>query len=115
MRPISQITFQPRIYSSMYSPKSWRIYFGTALNDVYTAIKLTVKFAGSDVRSISLAQLSGRSSLQNFEVCLRAHGEKLYHLGLPSGISKNTLAKANEKHGWHIYTDFAYRLIDSTR
>ena len=66
-------------------------------------------------RAMAIAQLTHRTSLREIEICLRAHAEKLYHLGFPNGISKSTLAKANEKRNWHIYADFAQRLIASAR
>ena len=46
-------------------------------------------------RAMAIAQLTHRTSLREIEICLRAHAEKLYHLGFPNGISKSTLAKAN--------------------
>ena len=66
-------------------------------------------------RAMAIAQLTHRTSLREIEICLRAHAVKLYHLGFPNGISKSTLAKANEKRNWHIYADFAQRLIASAR
>ena len=66
-------------------------------------------------RSMAIAQLTQRTSLREIEICLRAHAEKLYHLGFPNGISKSTLAKANEQRNWRIHADFAQRLIASAR
>ena len=56
-------------------------------------------------RSMAIAQLTQRTSLREIEICLRAHAEKLYHLGFPNGISKSTLAKANEQRNWRIHAD----------
>jgi Transposase DDE domain len=46
---------------------------------------------------------------------LRAHGTKLYHLGIRGGIAKSTLADANEKRDWRIYKDFTLYLIETAR
>ncbi len=66
-------------------------------------------------RSMALAQMCRRSSLRELVVCLRCHSDKLYHLGLSAGISRSTLAKANENRDWRIYADFAQRLIAMAR
>jgi hypothetical protein len=57
------------------------------------------------------AQLTYRESLRDIEACLRAQPDKLYHMGLRSGVSRNTLANANAVRDWRIYADFAQRLI----
>ncbi len=44
-------------------------------------------------------------------VCLQAHESKLYHLGLSHGVSRSTLADANEGRNWRIYADVAEGLI----
>jgi hypothetical protein len=41
--------------------------------------------------------------------------EKLYHMGIKGSISRSTLADANEKRDWRIYSDFALLLIDQAR
>jgi hypothetical protein len=61
------------------------------------------------------AQLTGRESLRDIETCLRAVGPKLYHAGLKTRVSRNTLAKANELRPWQIYRDIALILIDQAR
>ena len=66
-------------------------------------------------RAMAIAQLNRRSSLRDLVICLRAHGDKLYHLGLSGGIHRNTLAKANERRDWRIYADYAQRLIALAR
>jgi hypothetical protein len=40
---------------------------------------------------------------------------KLYHVGIRGKVSRNTLAKANEKRDWRIYADFAHVLIRVAR
>jgi hypothetical protein len=64
---------------------------------------------------LAFAQLTYRESLRDIEACLRAHREKLYHMGIRSRISRSTLADANEVRDWRIYADFAQRLIVTAR
>jgi hypothetical protein len=59
--------------------------------------------------------LTYRESLRDIEACLRAHREKLYHMGIRSRVSRSTLADANEVRDWRIYADFAQRLIGMAR
>jgi len=65
--------------------------------------------------SMSFAQLTYRESLRDIEACLRAQANKLYHMGIRSQVSRNTLANANEKRDWQIYADFAQVLIHIAR
>ena len=64
--------------------------------------------------SMAFAQLTYRESLRDIETCLRAAGEKLYHMGIRAKISRNILAHANEVRDWRIYQDFA-RVFDPKR
>ena len=64
---------------------------------------------------MAFAQLTYRESLRDIECCLRAMKEKLYHMGIKGSISRSTLADANEKRDWRIYSDFALLLIDQAR
>jgi len=60
---------------------------------------------------MTFAQLTYRESLRDIEACLRAHQNKLYHMGIRGGVSRNTLANANQVRDWRIYADFAQHLI----
>jgi hypothetical protein len=64
---------------------------------------------------MAFAQLTFRESLRDIEACLRAQHSKLYHLGIRSLVSRNTLANANAIRDWHIYADFAQSLIGIAR
>jgi len=64
---------------------------------------------------MALAQLTYRESLRDIQVCLRAHQGKLYHMGLKSGMARNTLANANQTRDWRIFADFALALINIAR
>lgn len=65
--------------------------------------------------SMAFAQLTYRESLRDIEVCLRSMKTKLYHMGIRSRISRNTLANANETRDWRIYSDFAQILMQRAR
>ena len=64
---------------------------------------------------MAFSQLTGRRSLRDLEICLRARRNKLYHMGIRGGVARNTLAKANEERNWKIYADFAQALIRIAR
>ena len=64
---------------------------------------------------MAFAQLTFRESLRDVETCLRAHSDKLYHMGIRGGIARSTLADANENRDWRIYQDFALCLIQTAR
>jgi hypothetical protein len=65
--------------------------------------------------SMAFAQLTYRESLRDIEACLRAQQSKLYHMGISSNVSRNTLANANKVRDWRIYADFAQSLIHTAR
>jgi hypothetical protein len=65
--------------------------------------------------AMAFAQLTFRESLRDIETCLRAHSNKLYHLGIRGRIARSTLADANEKRDWRIYRDLALSLIQIGR
>jgi hypothetical protein len=60
---------------------------------------------------LAFAQLTYRESLRDIETCLRALGSKLYHSGMGQPTARSTLADANEKRDWRIFSDFAQVLI----
>ena len=64
---------------------------------------------------MSFGQLTHRESLRDIITCLGAHECKLYHIGLSLGVSRSTLADANEQRDWRIYADFAQILIQRAR
>lgn len=65
--------------------------------------------------TLAFAQLTYRESLRDIEACLGAAPSKLYHMGIRSHISRNTLAHANQVRDWRIYADFAHVLIRLAR
>jgi len=64
---------------------------------------------------MAFAQLTYRESLRDIEACLRAQSNKLYHMGIRSQVSRNTLANANKVRDWQIYADLAHSLIPVAR
>lgn len=64
---------------------------------------------------MAFAQLTYRESLRDIQACLRATNKKLYHMGIRSKVSRNTLAHANQIRDWRIYADFAQVLICEAR
>jgi hypothetical protein len=65
----------------------------------------------AQLQILSFAQLTYRESLRDIETCLRAIGSKLYHTGIRRHVPRSTLAEANEKRDWRIFSDFAHVLI----
>jgi hypothetical protein len=64
---------------------------------------------------MAFAQLTGRDSLRDIEICLRALGPRLYHSGVRGRVSRSTLADANETRDYRIYADLAQGLIATAR
>jgi Domain of unknown function (DUF4372)/Transposase DDE domain len=64
---------------------------------------------------LAFAQLAGRESLREIEICLRALGPRLYHSGVRGHVSRSTLADANEGRDYRIYADLAQVLIATAR
>ena len=64
---------------------------------------------------MAFAQLTGRESLRDIVVCLRANRSKLYHMGIRGNVAKSTISDANAKRNWRIYADLAYSLINTAK
>ncbi len=60
-------------------------------------------------------QLTSRNSLRDICLCLRAHKNKLYHLGIKQNVNQSTLSRANENRDWRIFADFGESLIKIVR
>lgn len=57
-------------------------------------------------------QLTSLNSLRDICTCLKAHDNKLYHLGIKQYVNQSTLSRANEKRDWRIFADFGNYLIN---
>lgn len=65
---------------------------------------------------MAFAQLTTRESLLDIENSSKAIPKRLYHMGIRSKkISKSTLADANEKWPYQIFSQFAFVLIERAR
>jgi len=64
---------------------------------------------------MAFGQLTHRESLSDTIICLSAHANKLYHLGIGEAVSKTTLSRANEKRSWRIYADLCSVLIQEAK
>lgn len=60
-------------------------------------------------------QLTSRNSLRDICVCLKAHKNKLYHLGIRNYVNQSTLSRANERRDCRIFADFGQYLIGLVR
>ncbi len=60
-------------------------------------------------------QLTSLNSLRDICLCLKAHKNKLYHLGIKQNVNQSTLSRANEKRDWRIFADFGEYLIKQVR
>jgi hypothetical protein len=60
-------------------------------------------------------QLTSRNSLRDICVCLKAHKNKLYHLGIKQNVNQSTLSRANEKRDWRIFAEYGEHLIKLVR
>ena len=60
--------------------------------------------------ALSLAQLTGRSSLRDIESNLSAQQNKLYHLGVRQ-VSRSSLARVNENQSYTLYEALFAKLL----
>lgn len=60
-------------------------------------------------------QLTGCTSLHEICLCLSAHSDILYHLGIRKTVRISSLARANEKRDCRIFEDFGRHLIQTVR
>ena len=60
---------------------------------------------------LSFAQLTGRDSLRDIEICLLPFQSRLYHAGFRGNVSRNNLSHANRVRNWKVFADFAMILI----
>lgn len=60
-------------------------------------------------------QLTSLGSLQSICLCMKAHKNKLYHLGIKKAVNISSLSRANEKRDWRIFADFGNYLLKVVR
>jgi IS4 transposase len=60
-------------------------------------------------------QITSQNSIRMICVCLRAHKQKHYHLGIKQLVNQTSLTRANESRDWRIFADFCSYLINKVR
>lgn len=55
--------------------------------------------------------LTSRNSLRDICTCLKAHQNKLYHLGIRKRVNQSSISRANERRDWRIFADFGQYLL----
>lgn len=81
----------------------------------HEADKWTKHFRTKDQLTVMLyAQAREKTSLRDIETGLRTHDSTWYHLGL-SGVSRSTLARANNHRPYEIFESLFYELLKTCR
>lgn len=60
-------------------------------------------------------QITACTSLRDICLCLKAHQNNLYHLGIRQSVVHSTLSRANDNRDYRIFQDFGYHLISQVR
>jgi len=60
-------------------------------------------------------QITACTSLRDICLCLKAHQNNLYHLGIRQNVVHSTLSRANDNRDYRIFQDFGYYLIKQVR
>ena len=84
--------------------------FETLAKQHHQGRKLRRMTRWSQFVALSLAQLSGRSSLRDVVTNLSAQTRKLYHLGLMQ-VSRSSLARVNEQQSYKLYEGLFHKLL----
>jgi hypothetical protein len=64
---------------------------------------------------MAFGQLTHRESLSDTILCLKAHADKMYHVGIGEVVAKSTLSTANENRSYLIYEQLAMMLIKEAK
>jgi hypothetical protein len=102
------------VFSQVMEFLPWR-RFDTCVRHYHGDRKVKTFPCAEQLRVMAFAQLTYRDSLRDIETCLRAVGNKLYHMGVRSQVSRNNLSHANGTRDWRIYADFAQILIHEAK
>lgn len=60
-------------------------------------------------------QITACTSLRDICLCLKAHQNNLYHLGIRQNVVHSTLSRANDNRDYRIFQDFGYYMIEQVR
>ena len=80
----------------------------------HTGRKLRKMTRWSQFVALGLAQLSGRSSLRDIVINLRAQSHRLYHLGCRR-VSRSSLARVNNLQSYKLYEELFGKLLARCR
>lgn len=60
-------------------------------------------------------QITGCDSIRDICMCLEAHDNCIYHLGIRKSVNQSNLCRANEKRDYRIYEELGMYLISIVR
>ena len=90
------------VFSQIMEHLPWSVFDQCVTR--YDGDKYVKAFTCSDqYRCMAFAQLTYRTSLRDIETCLRTQATKLNHMGIRGGISRTTLASANQVRDWNCF------------
>lgn len=69
----------------------------------------------SQLLHLLFGQLTGCTSLHEIILCLTAHSDVIYHLGIRQTVQVSSLARANEARDYRIFEELGQHLIRSVR
>jgi len=69
----------------------------------------------SQFLQLLFGQITSQNSIRMICVCLKAHKQKHYHLGIRQLVNQSSLARANESRDWRIFADFGNYLISKVQ
>lgn len=69
----------------------------------------------SQLLHLLFGQLTGCTSLHEIILCLTAHSDIIYHLGIRQTVQVSSLARANEARDYRIFEELGQHLIRSVR
>lgn len=93
--------------------------------DPFVFLRISKKYCGDKyVKTFScwnqlavmmFGQLSNRESLRDLVLATQAHANKAFRLGFGKAVTKSNLSKANNNRDYHIFAEFAYRVMSEAR
>ena len=104
----------PMVFAQVMDLVPWR-RFQTCVDRYHGDTKTHALSTQEFFKIMAFAQLTGRESLRETILCLRAIPAHLYHLGLPQRLVRSNVAHANHRRHWKIFYDFAKILIAEAR
>jgi len=102
------------VFAQIMDRVPWR-RFQTCVNRYRGDYNVQTFTCADYFRTMAFAQLTYRESFRDIVACLNAIPEKMYHMGIRSGISRNNLSNATKQRDWRIFADFAQILIVQAR